>query len=98
MKLHLNSSELVIVKTILKKILPASGKIYVFGSRAGGKTVKPFSDLDLAIDLGRPLTIEEEILLKDSFVNSDLRFKVDVVDLQTVSHEFKSSIHLVPLS
>lgn len=97
MKLHLNTIELEIVKTILKDILREDAKVYVFGSRASGKNIKPFSDLDLAVDLGRPLAIEEEISLKDAFSDSDLRFKVDVIDLHQISPKFKTTLHMIQL-
>ncbi len=80
-----------IVKEILQQNLPENHKIYVFGSRATGKTKKS-SDLDLAIDLGRPMTKQEQYQLHDSFEDSDLPYKVDIVDLHNVSDEFRKII------
>jgi hypothetical protein len=48
--------------------------------------------LDLAFDLGRLLTRQEEFELADAFEESDLPIKVDVVDLHRVSPTFKAIV------
>ena len=63
----------------------------MFGSRAKW-TTKDASDLDLAIDAGRPLTRAESNNLADAFEESDLPYKVDVVDMYTVSDTFRPYI------
>jgi predicted nucleotidyltransferase len=75
--------DLNIVHAILKTVLPVEANVYVFGSRATG-TTKRASDLDLAIDLGRQLT--------EGFEESNLPYRVDVVDLQTVDTGFRAII------
>ena len=75
----------------IRKTLPDSATVWVFGSRAKG-TARPTSDLDLAIDAGRPLTRRESALLRDAFEESDLPYTVDVVDLQAVSDTFRALI------
>jgi len=91
-----------IVRAVLRAVLPEwppqSGrggagkvKIYVFGSRARG-TLKKAADLDLAIDAGRKLTPREEAELKEKFEESDLPYKVDIVDLHAVSDAFAKII------
>jgi predicted nucleotidyltransferase len=64
---------LEIVKSILRAALPPGASVWVFGSRATGAT-KPSSDLDLAIDAGRPLTRNEHAALADAFEDSDLPY------------------------
>lgn len=91
MPLHLTSNEHEIVTQTLSKLLPASAKIYAFGSRVR-EICKPFSDLDLAVDLGRALSETELLNLKDAFDESALIFKVDIVDLHSLSDSFKSAI------
>ncbi len=81
----------VIVQNILSTILPINSKVWVFGSRATGATKKS-SDLDLVIDAGRPLNRQEKLILADAFEESNLPYKVDVVDMHTISDEFKEII------
>jgi predicted nucleotidyltransferase len=45
------------VLTILAANLPRDATVWVFGSRATGRA-RRYSDLDLAIDAGRPLTLD----------------------------------------
>ena len=84
--IYLKDDERAIVQNILQKILPEA-HVVVFGSRATGK-LKPFSDLDLALDNKKPLSLEQLSKLKDAFSESNLPFRVDIVDMQTVSGEF----------
>lgn len=84
---HLRAADLAIVQDILKT-LPKYAKIFIFGSRATGVRLKPFSDLDIALDLGKPLTNAEKSTLQEAFEESDLPYRVDILDLQTVSKTF----------
>lgn len=94
MKLNIEAEDLKIVKFILKNNIPENAKVWVFGSRAkeNGK-VKPFSDLDLALDFGRKLTLEELASLSKEFEESLLPYKVDLVDLWIIDDSFKKIIH-----
>ncbi|MGD9583088.1 MAG: restriction endonuclease subunit S [Lysobacterales bacterium] len=83
--------DLAIVQSILRSVLPSAASVWVFGSRATW-TTKDSSDLDLAIDAGRRLTREEENALHAAFEDSDLPYKVDVVDMHTVSDSFRTII------
>lgn len=89
--LMLRAEELAIVRAILRDHLPPGALAWAFGSRAGGRP-KPFSDLDLAIDAGRPLRIEETAALAEAFSESDLPWKVDVVDWQTAEAGFRARV------
>lgn len=53
---------------------------FVFGSVARG-SARPDSDLDIAIDLGRPLTAEDKLALIDALAQASGR-PVDLVDLR----------------
>jgi type I restriction enzyme, S subunit len=83
--------DLDIVRLLLERHLPKAKKIYVFGSRANWST-KDGSDLDLAVDAGSPIPRRDLSVLADALEESDLPYKVDVVDLQTVSDEFLTHI------
>lgn len=84
--------DLVIVRRILLAHLPPSAKVWVFGSRARG-TARRGSDLDLAIDAGRTLTINEIGMLQEEFEESDLPYKVDIVDMAAVQSSFRDKIN-----
>jgi predicted nucleotidyltransferase len=86
------------VWAVLSAALPFDAQIFVFGSRAS-RTARRGSDLDLAVDAGRPLTRAEVALLHDGFEASDLPYGVDVVDLRTVAENFRAIIdtHKAPL-
>jgi type I restriction enzyme S subunit len=75
---------------ILQTHLPGR-RIWAFGSRATGRRVKRFSDLDLAID-GGPLPLKEAALLDEALDESRLPFKVDVVELAVLTPEFRARI------
>ena len=88
----------VIVETILRRHAPRPCRIWAFGSRVRGKA-RRFSDLDLAFDAGRALTLGEQTALADAFDESDLPWRVDVVDLATCSPAFRREVegHAVPI-
>lgn len=90
-KIDILPEHLKIVKDILEKYLPANATVWVFGSRATGKA-KRFSDLDLAIDIGKPILSSVMTELAFDFEESDLPYKVDVLDWATISESFKTNI------
>jgi len=89
--IDLNNAHRALVLAILRAHLPPGAKVYVFGSRALGRA-KAYSDLDLAIDAGRPLSLDESAALAEAFSNSDLPWKVDVVDWRTIEDRFRRII------
>jgi predicted nucleotidyltransferase len=90
-EIDLRDEDREIVVTILRDILPKEARVHVFGSRAGS-LARPASDLDLAIDISRPLSLDEHAALNEGFEESDLPYKVDIIDLHSVSSQFKSLI------
>jgi len=79
-----------IVHDILQRHVP-DREVWAFGSRAKW-TAKEYSDLDLAIIGDEPLSLSVLAELKDSFRESDLPFKVDVIDLATTKPSFRRAI------
>jgi predicted nucleotidyltransferase len=77
-----------IVRDILNAHLPESARVWVFGSRATGRA-RPYSDLDLAIDAGRRLTLDERAILAEAFSESDLPYRVDIVDWHATDEYFR---------
>jgi Predicted nucleotidyltransferases len=84
--------ELEIVEDILRECVPDC-EVRVFGSRYK-RTHKAYSDLDLAIvdRGGGKLSFRKLGELKDAFEESDLPFRVDVVDYNAVSDAFRKII------
>jgi len=91
-KIHISELEMIEVLKILTKNF-ADGYVLAFGSRCKG-THKKFSDLDLAFvkDDGMSLTISEWGSLKEAFEESDLVFRVDVVDYWGTTDNFRAII------
>lgn len=79
-----------IVRRILQLHVPHA-TVWVFGSRTTG-TARAFSDLDIAIITAQPLPLDVSASLRDDFTESDLPFKVDVVDWATTSDSFRRII------
>lgn len=80
--LELTAAEQATVTRILQATVPQA-QVWAFGSRARGEA-RPYSDLDLLIDQGRPLSLREQAALAQAFDASDLPFRVDVVDATTL--------------
>lgn len=72
------------IKRTVTRVLEANDDIkvaFIFGSAAHG-SMREDSDVDIAVDAGRPLTLDDKLgLIAD--LGLALRREVDVVDLQT---------------
>jgi type I restriction enzyme S subunit len=79
-----------IVRDLLRRHVPGR-EVWAFGSRVKG-TAKPYSDLDLAILGDEPLPLATMADLTDDFTESDLPFKVDLVDWATTGERFRTVI------
>lgn len=75
-----------IIHAILKKY---PYDFYAFGSRVKG-THKPLSDLDLCIMNAMPLL--EKAQLQEDFDESDLPFKIDMIQWNDISEDFRQMI------
>lgn len=82
-----NQEQVRIVQDVLHTYVPQY-EVWVFGSRAR-RTAKKYSDLDLAIITDKPLDLETSAALSDAFSESDLPYKVDVVDWFTAQDSFR---------
>ncbi|KAB7775301.1 restriction endonuclease subunit S [Xanthomonas sp. LMG 12460] len=79
-----------IVRDILQRHVPQYA-VWAFGSRAKW-TAKEFSDLDLAIITDSPLPLATSAALAEDFSESDLPWKVDIVDWAETSETFRKII------
>lgn len=84
--IHLEARHRAIIQTILAKYPYI---FYAFGSRVQG-THKPFSDLDLCVLEDIPITIKCQ--LEGEFEESNLPFKVDIIEWNKISEDFKALI------
>lgn len=89
-ELDIKPGDLKAVQAILRRHIP-DREVWAFGSRVTGK-VKPFSDLDLAVIGSEPVPAPILIDLKDAFSESDLPFKVDIVDWAETKENFRRII------
>lgn len=84
------SGDLDAVLAILRRYVP-NREVWAFGSRVTG-AAKNFSDLDLVCVGDEPLPSVAMADLNDAFSESDLPFKVDVVDWATTTPSFRKII------
>ena len=91
MSIDLAPSLLAQVQYILKEYVPEC-QVWVFGSRAHGPA-KRFSDLDLALSSTEAIPLRRLALLADAFEESDLPFRVDLLDLRTASPSIRDQIN-----
>jgi len=75
---------------ILTVLFPKA-KIYLFGSRAR-EDHGPRSDIDIAIDEGKPIMPARMGEASDMLAESNIIYKIDVVDLHTVSDKMREFI------
>ena len=82
--------EMEIILEIIKKHVPKC-KVLAFGSRFK-RTHKDSSDLDLAIVGDSKINSSVISNMKTDFMESDLLYKVDIVDYSILSPEFKKIV------
>ena len=82
--------QLEVIRKILDKHAPGC-EVRAFGSRVT-RTAKDYSDLDLAVVGKEKLASKTLYALKEDFEESDLPFRVDVLDWHAISKEFQKVI------
>ncbi|HZY37344.1 MAG TPA: restriction endonuclease subunit S [Mucilaginibacter sp.] len=87
MHLDITTRDHKTLKYLLNAYLPGT-TVWAFGSRVKF-TSKPESDLDLVIFTPEKFLLAE---LKDAFAESDLPFKVDILDWDIIPDNFKQNI------
>ncbi|MBV6446502.1 nucleotidyltransferase domain-containing protein [Nitrosomonas sp.] len=85
-----SEADWLIIRDILRAYIPDC-TVWAFGSRATGRA-KQYSDLDLAINGGKALGIDLAAQLAEAFAESDLPYKVDIIDWTTASERFRETI------
>jgi predicted nucleotidyltransferase len=85
-----SGDELKIITDIIKEHAPEC-RVLAFGSRYSG-TAKKYSDLDLAFAGKEKMGLMKRFQLEDAFSESDLPFRVDVLDYNALPPEFRGII------
>ena len=84
------------MRSVLRQHVP-NREVLAFGSRATW-TAKNYSDLDLAILGDEQLPLDVSSALAEAFSESDLPFKVDLVDWARIDNEFREIIQRFGIS
>ena len=90
MKDGIKDSDKTFIINKIKTFFP-SAKIIVFGSRLTPK-FRNYSDLDICLDDNRPLDLVKLSYLEEALTQSDILYKVDIVDWNRVTKEFQKII------
>lgn len=88
--IDVSPAQLQMILDILEAHVPEY-EVRAFGSRVT-QTAKPYSDLDLVIVASSKLPFRELAALQTAFEESDLPYRVEVLDWQAISPEFKQVI------
>ena len=88
--LDIKQNHLELIKEILS-VLPNTAEVWAFGSRIQG-TANEFSDLDLVIVSNEKLEWRIFAKLKTEFEESNLPFKVDLLDWNTIPEHMQNNI------
>ena len=88
--IDVSPTDLETMRQILQQHVPEV-EVRAFGSRVGW-TARETSDLDLALMTDEPLPIGQMVALKAAFTNSNLPFRVDIVDWASTSESFRKVI------
>ncbi len=78
-----------VVKLLKEELEPE--KIILFGSRAKGEA-RPYSDIDLALEGAKPLSLRELRKLKEKIETISWPYFVDLIFLEKTKDEFKNWI------
>jgi uncharacterized protein len=98
--MHLGDDHRGELRRVLARSLPAGVNVYAFGSRVHRRNLKPYSDLDLCLLGDQPVSAAVLAKLDADLEDSQLPFKVDIVDWAALSSEFRYAIagDLTPLA
>jgi type I restriction enzyme S subunit len=88
--IDLSPRHLATIRNILRRYVPEC-RVRAFGSRVTGRA-KSYSDLDLAVVSPGRLSEETLRLLREAFEESDLPFRVDVIDWHSTAADFQEVI------
>ena len=88
--INIDQEALDLLKFMLNKHIP-DATVWLFGSRSTDQ-IKPHSDIGLAIIASEPLAASTMAYLETELIESDLPYKVDLVEWSTLDDDFKAVI------
>ena len=88
--IDIHPEDLQTVKQILQQFIPGL-PVWIFGSRIKN-IAKSYSDLDLVIVADHKISLITYYKLKDAFEESNLPYKVDILDWHRIDHAFRQVI------
>lgn len=90
MNVSINVSEetMRFLKSVASRYLNDQVRLFVFGSRVNGRNRK-YSDIDLGLISETEISPLLRLNLEEEFDNSNIPFRVDVVDFSKVTDNFK---------
>lgn len=91
LSLHLDPRHEDVVREILHSVAPDC-EVWAFGSRAHGRGLKTFSDLDLVVTSSGEAAGQRCAALRRAFEDSSLPFRVDVVEWASLEETFRDLI------
>mgnify|MGYP001564578348 CR=1 FL=1 len=76
-----------LIKQTVQKYMGNDVQVFIFGSRATG-TNRKWSDVDIGV-LGQDKVPGDKLfLIEDDIADTDIPYRVDVVDFKTIAPEF----------
>ena len=87
-KTTFKKAEKEIKKNISRFLNPKEYQVFIFGSRVTGQA-KKYSDYDVGIFGKKPVPGHILVMIEEALEESDLPYKVDVVDFSLVSSSFR---------
>ncbi len=75
---------------VISALIP-DAQIYLFGSRARGTNGK-FADIDIALNAGKPLPIEDIDELESMLKESNILYTIEIVDFYQVTPSMQEEI------
>ncbi|MBI5700227.1 nucleotidyltransferase domain-containing protein [Candidatus Saganbacteria bacterium] len=88
--IDISENHLALVKEILHKYLPGQ-EVLAFGSRITDN-IKKYSDFDLVLVGEKKVERKLLVNLKEAFEESNIPFRIDLLDWHRISGEFKKII------
>ena len=79
-------------RMVLSELGKEPVRIYFFGSRACG-TASRGSDVDIAVEPKAGFDLSKLALLREKLEESDIPYKVDIVNLDSADARFKGQVH-----
>jgi len=96
--MSLDNTYRFIAQTVFQHLDPKTTSAFVFGSRVANQAQK-FSDIDVGLESSRFLSPVSLELIQEKLENSDLPYRVDLVDFASVNDKFKqvAKQHIIDL-